>query len=193
MARVAVLCEFSGKVRQAFRDLGHDAWSFDLLPAEDDSPYHIQGNVLDNDFNGWDLGICHPPCTYLCSSGALHRVVGGKHTRAMILGAVEFATSLYCLPFKAAALENPIGLLSNWKKPTQIIQPYMFGHAERKATCLWLRGVPKLEPTFPIPIEDCIQKCHLESPGPQRWAERSRTLDGVAWAMAKQWGEYIKL
>lgn len=188
--KVAIICEFSGVVRRAFRARGHNAWSYDLLPSEDDSPYHIQGDVLNADISGFDLAICHPPCTNLAVSGALHFKRKLLQDPTIIYTSARFALQLWNLSIPKLALENPIGLLSNWKKPTQIIQPNMFGELERKATCLWLRGIPKLEPTRWIPKELCHTSVHHASPGPQRWAERSRTLQGIADAMAQQWGDY---
>lgn len=186
--RVAIICEFSGTIRRAMRALGHDAWSFDLLPAEDNSPYHVQGDCLDNSYAGWDLVICHPPCTDLAVSGALHFERKRREDPECIVRAATFAITLWNLPVPQLALENPISLLSNWKKPTQIIQPWMFGHPEVKRTCLWLRGLPKLEPT--LIVEGRTPRTHHESPGPDRWKRRSRTLPGVAAAMADQWGSY---
>lgn len=185
--KVAVICEFSGVVREAMRARGHDAWSFDVLPAEDGSPYHVQGDALDNDYTGWDLAICHPPCTNLAVSGSLHFKRKGE---ALIQESASFALKLWDINVPQLALENPISLLSNWRKPSQIIQPWMFGEAEKKATCLWLRGLPKLIPTLIIPEADRVARVHHESPGPDRWARRSRTLLGIALAMAKQWGDW---
>lgn len=186
-AKVAVLCEFSGIVRQALRDEGLDAWSFDLLPAEDGSPYHVQGDVLDHDFTGWAGAICHPPCTHLALSGA--KLYAGKVEDGRIREGAMFALKLWSLPVPCLALENPIGLLSHWRKPAQIIQPFQFGHGERKAICLWLRGLPKLEPTWPR--EEREPLVHWAAPGPNRWKERSRFYPGVAIAMARQWKPFF--
>lgn len=183
--KVAIICEYSGVVRRAFREAGHDAYSFDLLPSDDDSPYHIQGDCLDQNWQGWDIGICHPPCTNIAVSGAKHFEKKGKE---VILNSIRFALKLWNLPIPRLALENPIGLLSNWRKPRQIIQPWMFGHPETKATCLWLRGLPRLEPTIIRDVEDRKPRVHLESQVADRWKRRSTTLYGIALAMARQWG-----
>lgn len=188
--RIAVICEFSGVVRRALRELGHDAWSFDLLPAEDGSPCHVAGDALQHDYTGWDMAICHPPCTNLAVSGALHFERKLQEDKQCIYDAAEFAIKLWNLPFPQLALENPIGLLSNWKKPSQIIQPWMFGELETKTTCFWLRGLPRLVPTKIIPKEYRKGRTHYESPGPDRWARRSRTLYGIAHAIAHQWGSF---
>jgi hypothetical protein len=188
--RVAVICEFSGVVRDALRERGHDAWSYDLLPDEQGSPYHVQGDVLTQDFRGFDMGICHPPCTDLTIAGARHFRKKLQRNPDVIFNAAQFAMQLWNLPIPQLALENPIGLLSNWMKPHQIIQPRFFGEAELKATCLWLRGLPKLHPTLIIPKSECQPRVHWEAPGPERWKNRSRTLFGIAWAMATQWGDF---
>lgn len=142
--RVLVACEYSGKVREAFRKLGFDAWSCDLLPADDNSPYHIQGDVLEILNDGWDLMIAHPPCTHLAVSGARWF----KDKEAEQLEALEFVRTLLNAPINKIALENPISIISSRiRKPDQIIQPWMFGHGETKATCLWLKKLPKLTPT----------------------------------------------
>lgn len=188
--RVAVICEFSGIVREAFRAQGHDAYSFDILPSEDDSPYHIQGDALLHDYEGFDLAICHPPCTNLAVSGSLHFERKRADNPTIIYDAAAFAIKLFNLPVPQLALENPISLLSNWQKPSQIIQPWMFGEPETKATCLWLRGIPRLEPTRIVPVSQRKPRVHMESPGPERWKNRSRTLLGIAHAMALQWGPY---
>jgi len=158
---VLVACEFSGVVRSAFRTLGHDAWSCDLLPCTDESPHHIQGDVLEHLEEGWDLMIAHPPCTYLCSSG-LHwnkRVPGRDElTRdAMLFVFNLLGEGFVDNPIPKIALENPIGCISTtYRKPDQIIQPYDFGHDASKQTCLWLKDLPKLIPTKKIdPIYGC--------------------------------------
>ena len=183
MMNVLVACEFSGVVRRAFRERGHDAWSCDLLPAEDDSAYHFQCDVLEQLHRPWDLMIAHPPCTYLASSGARwfkHRLPAQKD-------AVQFVKNLLNSSVSRVAIENPIGVLSSRiRKPDQIIQPWQFGHGETKATCLWLKGLPKLIPTNVV--EGREPRVHFASPGPDRWKERSRTLPGIAAAMADQWG-----
>lgn len=142
--RVLVACEFSGVVRDAFRALGHDAWSCDLLPCERDPAWHIQRDVLPLLAEGWDLMIAHPPCTYLAVSGARW----WKGREALQLEAIHFVEALYNAPIARVAIENPIGRLSTvFRKPDQIIQPWQFGHGETKATCLWLRNLPPLAAT----------------------------------------------
>jgi hypothetical protein len=183
--RVLVGCEFSGVVREAFRRRGHDAWSCDLLPADDGSPYHVTGDVLDALDAGWDAGIFHPPCTRLTVAGA--RWFKGREQEQA--EAIAFCERLWDAPIWRIALENPIGVLSTRStlgKPTQIIQPWQFGHGETKATCLWLKNLPKLTPTNIVQGRE--PRVHHESPGPDRWKRRSVTLAGIADAMAEQWG-----
>jgi hypothetical protein len=183
--RVLVACEFSGTVREAFRKLGHDAWSCDLLESEDNSPFHIQGDVLPLLDQGWDLMICHPPCTHLAVSGARH--FAAKRESGVQQEALEFVGKLLKAPIPKIALENPVSIISShYRKPEQIIQPWQFGHGETKATCLWLKGLPLLVPTNII--EGREQRVWKMPPGPNRWKERSRTFEGIAQAMAQQWG-----
>ncbi len=180
--RVLVACEFSGVVRSAFADRGHDAWSCDLLPAEDDGN-HIQDDCLDVVGDGWDLMIAHPPCTYLAVSGARWFKDRQQEQRE----ALEFVQRLMDAPVERKALENPISVISTRiRKPDQIIQPWMFGHGETKATCLWLDGLLPLRATDVVDGREA--RVHKASPGPERWKERSRTLPGIAAAMAAQWG-----
>lgn len=181
--RVLVACEFSGVVRDAFMALGHDAVSCDLLPSESDGP-HMQGDVLSivND-PGWDLMIAHPPCTHLAVSGA--RWFKGKEQEQA--DALEFVRALLAAPIPRIALENPISIISSRiRKPDQIIQPWQFGHGEVKATCLWLKNLPPLVPTDIV--DGRVARVHRAPPSPDRWKERSRTLAGIAAAMATQWG-----
>ena len=181
--RVIVGCEYSGRVRQAFRELGHDAWSCDLLPAEDGSRFHIQEDIIPLLDDGWDLGIFHPPCTHLSVSGA--RWFKDKQTEQA--EALDFVRRLLDAPIPKIALENPVSIISSKiRKPDQIIQPYMFGEPYMKTTCLWLKGLEKLVPTNIV--EGREQKCWKEPPGPDRWKNRSRTYQGIANAMANQWG-----
>jgi site-specific DNA-cytosine methylase len=183
--RVLVACEFSGVVRRAFRERGHDAWSCDLLPAEDDSPGHIQGDALDVIWGGdsWDLLIAHPPCTHLAVSGARWF----KDKRDEQAKALAFVEELMGAPVPHIAIENPISVISSKiRKPDQIVQPWMFGHGETKATCLWLKNLPLLVPTNIV--DGRTARVHREPPGPDRWKNRSRTLPGIARAMAEQWG-----
>lgn len=181
--KILIACEFSGIVRQAFRDAGHDAWSCDLLPPEDGSPFHIQGDVLTHLEEGWDLMIAHPPCTHLCVSGARWF----KDKLPQQAEALEFVRTLLNAPISRIALENPISIISSRiRKPTQIIQPWHHGHGEIKATCLWLKNLPLLHPTNVV--KGRRPRVAFASPGPNRWKERSRTLPGIAAAMVKFWG-----
>jgi len=183
--RVLVACEFSGVVREAFRARGHDAWSCDLLPAEDGSEYHYQADAFDVSYwpGHWDLMICHPPCTHLAVSGARWF----KDKQGEQVHALDFVRALLNAPIPRIALENPISIISSRiRKPDQIIQPWQFGHGEVKATCLWLKNLPKLMPTKIV--EGRHARVHLMPPGPDRWKERSRTMTGIAEAMADQWG-----
>jgi site-specific DNA-cytosine methylase len=183
--RVLVACEFSGVVRRAFRARGHDAWSCDLLPAEDGSEFHHQGNALDVAFQvECDLMIAHPPCTHLAVSGA--RWFKDKQTEQR--DALFFVAELLDAPIPRIALENPVSVISSRiRKPDQIIHPWQFGHGETKATCLWLKGLPPLRPTNIV--EGREARVHRMPPGPDRWKERSRTFPGIAEAMAEQWGQ----
>lgn len=183
--RVIVACEYSGRVREAFRKLGHDAWSCDILESEDDSEFHIQTCIEDVINDGWDLMIAHPPCTHLAVSGARH--FKAKQESGVQQEALEFVRLLLEADIPKIALENPISIISSKiRKPDQIIQPWQFGHGETKATCLWLKGLPKLVPTNIV--EGREQRIHKMPPSPTRWKERSRTYQGIADAMAKQWG-----
>jgi site-specific DNA-cytosine methylase len=186
--RVLIACEFSGTVRRAFRARGYDAWSCDLLPAEDSSEYHLQQNVLTALGMGWDLMVAHPPCTHLAVSGARWF----KEKAREQLEALEFVRKLLDAPIPHIALENPVSIISSRvRKPDQIIQPWQFGHGETKATCLWLKNLPKLVPTEIV--EGREGKVWKMPPSPDRWKERSRTYTGIAQAMADQWGDYVDL
>jgi len=180
--RVLVACEFSGIVRDAFRALGHDTVSCDFLPSERAGP-HIQGDVLSVLGEEWDLMIAHPPCTHLASSGARwfpRKLVEQDE-------AADFFCALVNAPIPRIAVENPVGIMSTlYRKPDQIIQPWQFGHGETKATCLWLKGLPKLVPTNIVDGREA--RIYRMPPGPDRWRERSRTFPGIAAAMAAQWG-----
>ena len=183
--RVIVACEYSGRVREAFRKLGHDAWSCDILESEDDSEFHIQTRIEDIINDGWDLMIAHPPCTHLAVSGARH--FKAKQESGVQQEALEFVRLLLEADIPKIALENPISIISSKiRKPDQIIQPWQFGHGETKATCLWLKGLPKLVPTNIVDGRE--QRIHKMPPSPTRWKERSRTYQGIANAMAAQWG-----
>lgn len=191
--RVLVACEYSGVVRRAFRALGHDAWSCDLLPSEDDSSFHIQEDAL-NLINmrvshtcapWWDLMIAHPPCTHLAVSGARH--FKAKRADGRQQEAIDFFMQLANAPISCIAIENPVCIMSSvWRKPDQVIQPWQFGHGETKATCLWLKGLQKLVPTNVVAGREA--RIHRMPPSKDRWKERSRTYEGIAKAMAEQWG-----
>ncbi len=184
--RVLVACEFSGIVRDAFKAKGHDAWSCDLLPTERPGN-HLQRDVLEiiGYWEGcWDLMIAHPPCTHLAVSGARWF----KDKRDEQFKALSFVSSLMDAPIPKICIENPVSIISSRiRKPDQIIQPWQFGHGETKATCLWLKGLLKLQPTNIV--EGRRARVHREPPGHERWKNRSRTLQGVADAMAEQWNE----
>jgi len=182
--RVLVACEYSGTVRRAFAALGHDAWSCDLLPADDGSPNHIQGDVLPIAGQGdWDLMIAHPPCTHLAVSGARWF----KDKLPEQAKSLDFVRQLLAAPISRIALENPISIISSRiRKPDQVIQPWQYGHGETKATCLWLKGLPHLKPTNIV--EGREARIHKMPPSPDRWKLRSITYPGIADAMADQWG-----
>ena len=182
--RVLVACEFSGVVRDAFRRRGHDAWSCDLLPTEADPAYHIQGDVLDVLGEGWDLVVAHPPCTDLAVSGA--RWFKEKQADGRQQASIDFFLRFVdCAP--RWAIENPVGIMSRvYRKPDQIIQPWQFGHGETKATCLWLGGLAPLAPTRVVDGREA--RVHRLPPSKDRWKLRSVTYQGIAGAMAEQWG-----
>jgi hypothetical protein len=188
--RVLIACEFSGVVRRAFRALGHEAWSCDLLPAEDGEKFfHYQENIA-HILCRWpcpyDLMIAHPPCTHLAVSGARWF----KEKKQEQEGALDFVRALMAADIDHIALENPISIISSRiRKPDQIIQPWQYGHGETKATCLWLKNLPKLTPTNIV--EGREARVHKMPPGPDRWKERSRTYEGIAAAMAEQWSAHI--
>lgn len=182
--RVLVACEFSGTVRDAFARLGHDAMSCDLLPT-DKPGNHYQGDVFDIINDGWDLMIAHPPCTHLSVSGARHFEEKRKDGRQQ--AALKFVDKLLNVEIPMIALENPISIISSKiRKPCQIIQPWQHGHGETKATCLWLKNLPLLQPTNIV--EGRADRIHKMPPSPDRWKERSKTYQGIADAMAAQWG-----
>ena len=180
--RVLVACEYSATVREAFKARGHYAMSCDLLPTEIPGLHH-EGDVLDILSDCWDLMIAHPPCTHLAVSGARWFKDKQKEQQE----ALEFIRQLLDAPIEKIALENPISIISTKiRKPDQIIQPWMFGHGETKATCLWLKNLPNLIPTNIV--EGREARIHKMGPSPDRWKERSRTFVGIAQAMAEQWG-----
>jgi site-specific DNA-cytosine methylase len=180
--RVLVACEFSGVVRDAFKERGHDAWSCDLLPTETPGK-HFQQDVLSILEDGWDLLIAHPPCTHLAVSGARWFKEKQEEQKEALL----FVRALLDAPIARIALENPVSIISSRvRKPNQIIQPWQFGHGETKATCLWLKGLPNLVPTNIVSGREA--RVHRMPPSPDRWKERSKTFTGIATAMAAQWG-----
>jgi site-specific DNA-cytosine methylase len=181
--RVLAACEFSGEVRRAFRARGHDAWSCDLTEAEDGNEFHHNGDCLGLLWMGWDLLVAFPPCTHLAVSGA--RWFPTKQQEQTL--ALLFVQNLFAAPIERIALENPVGIISTRiRKPDQVVQPWWFGHGETKATCLWLKNLPPLKPTNIVAGRQA--RVHKMSPGPNRAKERSRTLPGLAAAMAAQWG-----
>ena len=185
--KVLIACEYSGAVRDAFVAQGHDAISCDLLPTYISGP-HYQGDVRDILEDGFDLMVAHPPCTHLAVSGARWF----KDKQVEQAEALEFVRLLLSAPIDKIALENPISIISSRiRKPDQIIQPWQFGHGETKATCLWLKNLPKLQPTQIVDGREA--RVHKMSPGPNRWKERSKTYQGIANAMAQQWGQNDQL
>lgn len=192
--KVLVACEFSGVVRRAFAERGHDAWSCDYLPTEISGSHLEVGSHLECDVQSipdrlwqhYDLMIAHPPCRYLAVSGARWFAQRLEEQQK----ALEFVRWLLARPVKYIALENPISVISSRiRKPDQIVQPWWFGHGETKATCLWLKGLPPLRPTQIVGGRK--PRVHYASPGPDRWKERSRTLKGIADAMGEQWGKLL--
>ena len=191
--KVLVACEYSGIVREAFALKGHDAWSCDLLPTDQPSDKHIQGDVLEIINNDWNLIIAHPPCTHLSVSGAARwaeKVADGRQQAA-----IKFVEDIWNANCPFIAIENPVGALSSRSKlgkATQYIQPYEFGHAEQKKTGLWLKGLPKLIPTDVIDVSNLPdnqrQRLHYLPPSKDRWKIRSTTFQGIADAKADQWG-----
>jgi hypothetical protein len=193
MMKVLIACEYSGKVRSAFEKMGHFAVSCDLLPTEKPG-FHYQCDVFDIINDGWDLMVAHPPCTDLAVSGAAwfkEKIADGRQQRAL-----DFVQALMDAPIPMIAIENPISVISSKiRKPDQIIQPWMFGHKETKATCLWLKGLPKLVPmtdlkeeTMALPRKERM-RLHYLPPSADRWKIRSETFQGIADAMANQWGK----
>lgn len=205
-----VACEFSGVVRRAFEEQGHEAWSCDLLPSLDNSPMHMQCDLRSlpgfylKPWRYWDLIVAHPPCTYLCSSG-LHNNLRVPGRAEKTEAAIRFVRWIAGLPVPRIAIENPVGILSpRWRKPDQYIQPWQFGHPETKKTGLWLKNLPLLvptkivEPVYQMNKDGTVYKDkkgkrynpkHYSSgTHADRWKVRSLTYDGIAEAMATQWG-----
>lgn len=194
MLKVLVACEYSGRVRDAFTKMGHFAMSCDLLPT--DAPgLHYQGDVIDVLDQGWDLMIAHPPCTYLAVSG-MHWTTRGLRNPKLTEDALDFVQRLMNAPVERIAIENPISVISSRiRKPDQIIQPWWFGHDASKKTCLWLKNLPPLQPTDMLPGDAKTRRGNqTESgqnklpPSKDRWKIRSKTYQGIADAMAAQWG-----
>jgi len=191
--RILIACEYSGIVRDAFsaKNIGHDVWSCDLLPTEKESGFvpdrHFTCDVFSVLDLEWDLMIAFPPCTNLCVSGA--RWFASKRATGEQQASIEFFMKLAKQQIPKIAIENPVGIMSShFRKPDQIIQPWQFGHGETKATCLWLKNLPKLTPTNIV--EGREQRVWKMAPGPNRWKERSRTFTGIASAMADQWSNF---
>jgi hypothetical protein len=191
--RVLIGCEYSGVVRDAFRAKGHTAVSCDLLATDRPQGWHVQGDLLRLLDKGWDLAIFHPPCTHLAVSGAKH--FAAKRADGRQQEALAFVQTLLDAPIARIALENPVSIISTAiRKPDQTIHPYQFGHLERKTTCLWLKGLPRLIPTHDLKEETMAlpanvrDRVHHMSPSPDRWKKRSTTYEGIAAAMADQWG-----
>lgn len=204
--KVLIACEFSGIVREAFKAKGHDAWSCDLLPTEIPGQ-HIQGDVLEILGDGWDMMIAHPPCQHLAVSGA--RWFKEKQADGRQQAGINFFMKITAAPISKIAIENPIGIMSKkYRKPDQVIQPFYFGNSVQKATCLWLKNLPKLVPTNIVDRgliyvdprgqkhggEHVLRAKRAYSPlmllakSEERWKIRSRTFQGIANAMAEQWG-----
>ena len=180
--KILVACEYSGTVRDAFRARGHEAMSCDLLPTDVPGP-HYQGDVRDLLGEGWDLMVAHPPCTHLAISGARWFHLKRQEQAE----ALDFVRLLMDAPIPRIAVENPVSIISSRiRKPDQVIQPWMFGHGETKATCLWLKGLPALKPTNIVDGREA--RIHRLPPSPDRWKIRSATYAGIAAAMADQWG-----
>jgi len=192
--RVLVACEYSGRVRQAFIKIGHDAWSCDLLDSDDNSEHHIKGDVLSVIDDGWDLMIAHPPCTYLSVSG-MHWTTRGLRDPQLTEDALDFVRLLMNAPIDKICIENPVSIISSRiRKPDQIVQPWWFGDDASKKTCLWLKNLPLLVETNRLPGDGKTRRANQTAtgqnklaPSKDRWKERSKTYQGIATAMAKQW------
>ena len=195
--KVLVACEYSGTVRDAFIRAGHDAMSCDLLPTDAPGP-HYQGDVMDVIGDGFDLMVAHPPCTYLSASG-MHWTTRGLRDPQLTIDALAFVLRLMDAPIQRIAIENPVSVISSRiRRPDQIIQPWMFGHDASKKTCLWLKGLPPLTPTWTIAPRMVNGKPRYGNqtdsgqnrlpPSADRWKIRSETYSGIADAMANQWG-----
>ena len=192
--KVLIACEYSGTVRDAFIKAGHDAMSCDLLPTDVAGP-HYQGDVTDVLNDGWDLMIAHPPCTYLSVSG-MHWTTRGLRDPQLTENALDFVRQLMNAPIERIAIENPVSVISTRvRKPDQIVQPWWFGHDASKKTCLWLKNLPLLAPTKMLPGDAKTRRANQTAsgqnklpPSKDRWKIRSATYQGIADAMAAQWG-----
>lgn len=183
--KILIACEFSGILRDAFRKRGHDAWSCDIIDTEGNPKYHIKDDVLKHLLDGWDCMVGHPYCTHTAVSGARYFEEKRKDGRQQ--EAIDFFMALVNAPIPRIAIEHPISIMSRiYRKPDQIIQPWMFGHGETKATCLWLKNLPLLKPTNIVKGRE--GRVWKEPPSKDRWKNRSRTYMGIAEAMATQWG-----
>ena len=181
--KVLIACEYSGTVRDAFISMGHNVISCDLLPTDKPGP-HYQGDVFDIINDGWDLMIAHPPCTHLAVSGARH--FAEKRADGRQQNGIDFFMALANAVIPKICIENPVCIMSTiWRKPDQIIQPWQYGHGETKSTCLWLKGLPLLQPTDVV--EGRADRIHKMPPSADRWKLRSQTYQGIADAMAQQW------
>jgi len=192
--KILIACEYSGRVRDAFIARGHAAMSCDLLPTDAPGP-HYQGDVFDIINDGWDLMVAHPPCTYLCVSG-MHWTTRGLRDPQLTEDALDFVRLLMDAPIPRIAIENPVSVISSRiRKPDQIIQPWWFGHDASKKTCLWLKNLPPLKPTDMLPGDAKTRRANQTAsgqnklpPSKDRWKLRSATYQGIADAMAAQWG-----
>lgn len=192
--KILIACEYSGIVRDAFIEQGHDAMSCDLLPTEQKGP-HYQGNVLDIINDDWDMMIAHPPCTYLAVSG-MHWTTRGLRDPQLTEDALDFVQALMNAPIERICIENPVSVISSRiRKPDQIVQPWWFGDDASKKTCLWLKNLPLLQPTDMLPGDSKTRRSNQTAsgqnrlgPSADRWKTRSKTYPGIANAMAKQWG-----
>jgi hypothetical protein len=186
VVKVLIACEYSGRVRDAFIRAGHDAMSCDLLPTDAPGP-HYEGSLFDVIDYPWDLMIAHPPCTHLAVSGSRHFDVKRMDGRQQSAVAFFMQIVRRSEHIKRVAIENPVCVMSSlYRKPDQVIQPWMFGHGETKATCLWLKNLPKLRPTDIVDGREA--RIHKMPPSADRWKLRSETYAGIAQAMADQWG-----
>lgn len=182
--KILVACEYSGAVRDAFLERGHDAMSCDLLPTDVPGP-HYQGDMFDLDLEQFDLMLAFPPCTHLAVSGS--RWFPEKRADGRQQAALEFVRRIMDAPVERIAVENPVSIISSQiRKPDQTFQPWQHGHGEVKRTCLWLKNLPLLQPSNIVDGREA--RVHKMPPGPERWKLRSMTYPGVAKAMAEQWG-----